>query len=269
MLFKLFLIINIMFFVKEDNVRGGNRGGRSQFNWDDIRLLNNKDRESYLGVTQSIGFLDKGGKWRKRDWYLKDSHKVEKNLDRDKINFEKETLRREEEKLLMQSLGGDYKKHTKSNNKLTDYEWKELMKKEANFNPDEAKMFEFYENDEHKAGLGVKTAISYKTNPYEKGIVNNLTKLEGNVKEDEEKNPYAEASKGIIDTTHNSTRNHVMKGYIKDYIKEKRKNKEEIRQEEKTNRQVEKSKEKKKSKRSRSRSRSRNKDKKSKKDHRK
>ena len=56
------------FFIKDDNVRPGNRGGRDQFKWDDVRMMNNKDRESYLGVSQSIGFLDKGGKWRKRDW---------------------------------------------------------------------------------------------------------------------------------------------------------------------------------------------------------
>ena len=28
-----------------------------------------KDRECYLGASQTLGFLDKGGTWRKRDWY--------------------------------------------------------------------------------------------------------------------------------------------------------------------------------------------------------
>lgn len=52
-------------------VRGGNRGGKDQFKWDDIRLLPYKERECYLGATAVIGFLDKGGRWRKRDWWTK------------------------------------------------------------------------------------------------------------------------------------------------------------------------------------------------------
>lgn len=28
-----------------------------------------KDRECYLGASQKLGYLDKGGKWRKRDWW--------------------------------------------------------------------------------------------------------------------------------------------------------------------------------------------------------
>ena len=53
----------------EGRVRGGTRGGKDQFNWDDIRYLNYKERECYLGASQKIGYLDKGGKWRKGDWY--------------------------------------------------------------------------------------------------------------------------------------------------------------------------------------------------------
>ena len=50
-------------------VRGGNRGGHDQFQWDNVKLMSYKDRECYLGASQTLGFLDKGGKWRKRDWY--------------------------------------------------------------------------------------------------------------------------------------------------------------------------------------------------------
>lgn len=28
-----------------------------------------KDRECYLGASNKVGFLDKGGKWRRKDWY--------------------------------------------------------------------------------------------------------------------------------------------------------------------------------------------------------
>ena len=29
-----------------------------------------KDRECYLGASEMLGYLDKGGKWRKRDWWV-------------------------------------------------------------------------------------------------------------------------------------------------------------------------------------------------------
>ena len=51
-------------------VRGGNRGGRDLFKWEEIRLLPYKERECYLGSTVAIGFLDKGGRWRKKDWWI-------------------------------------------------------------------------------------------------------------------------------------------------------------------------------------------------------
>ena len=50
-------------------VRGGNRGGWDQFKWDDVRLMSYKDREQYLGFSEKLGYLDKGGKWRKKDWW--------------------------------------------------------------------------------------------------------------------------------------------------------------------------------------------------------
>ena len=33
--------------------------------------MNYADRIHYLGQTVTIGYLDKGGKWRKRDWYTR------------------------------------------------------------------------------------------------------------------------------------------------------------------------------------------------------
>lgn len=29
-----------------------------------------RDRECYLGASDKLGYLDKGGKWRKRDWWI-------------------------------------------------------------------------------------------------------------------------------------------------------------------------------------------------------
>jgi hypothetical protein len=164
------------FFINEDNVRPGNRGGRDLFNWNDVRLLNNKDRESYLGVTQSIGFLDKGGKWRKKDWWL--THKGDNNIDKEEIENEKMKIKQEEERLIREKISGKLEKPAvKKEQQLTEYEMKELLKKEANFNAGDAKLTEFYDNDEYKPGLGIKQNISFRTNPYDKNT--DLTKLEG------------------------------------------------------------------------------------------
>jgi hypothetical protein len=49
--------------------RGGVRGGADQFKWDDVRLMPYKERECYLGVSDQLGYLDKGGKWTSTDWW--------------------------------------------------------------------------------------------------------------------------------------------------------------------------------------------------------
>jgi len=55
-------------------IRGGNRGGWSLFEWEKVRERPYRDREMYLGNSAKIGVLDKGGKWRKKDWYLHKNH---------------------------------------------------------------------------------------------------------------------------------------------------------------------------------------------------
>ena len=50
-------------------LRGGTRGGRDQFSWEDVMAQPYKAREVYLGVSSKIGVLDKGGKFRKKDFY--------------------------------------------------------------------------------------------------------------------------------------------------------------------------------------------------------
>ena len=47
------------------------KGGTKEFNWDNVRNMSYKDRECFLGYTTKIGYLDKGGKWKKRDWWTK------------------------------------------------------------------------------------------------------------------------------------------------------------------------------------------------------
>ena len=53
----------------KEPIKPSMKGGTADFNWEDVRYMNYKDRECYLGYTVKIGFLDKGGKWKKKDWW--------------------------------------------------------------------------------------------------------------------------------------------------------------------------------------------------------
>jgi hypothetical protein len=95
-------------------VRGGNRGGHDQFEWDNVKLMSYKDRECYLGASATLGYLDKGGKWRRRDWYanIKDGEptgtetKNESEMKRkERLKAEIDLKKREEEALMNFKLG--------------------------------------------------------------------------------------------------------------------------------------------------------------------
>ena len=45
------------------------KGGTKDFDWNNVRQMSYKDRECFLGYTTKIGYLDKGGKWKLRDWW--------------------------------------------------------------------------------------------------------------------------------------------------------------------------------------------------------
>lgn len=47
-----------------------------------MREMPYRDREMYLGNSAVIGVLDKGGKWRKRDWYLKTQKKYNSDVSK-------------------------------------------------------------------------------------------------------------------------------------------------------------------------------------------
>ena len=73
---KYYLVfVQIIFFLllrrMHYEIRPGVRGGRDQFKWDDLKNMKYQDREQYLGFSAKIGYLDKGGKWKKKDWYIK------------------------------------------------------------------------------------------------------------------------------------------------------------------------------------------------------
>ena len=86
------------FFIKEGNIRGGNRGGKNLFNWNDVRLLSSRDRQSYLGSTQALGLMDRGGKWYKRDWWTHYNTPINVYGQKDKLN-NRETLLEEQKEI--------------------------------------------------------------------------------------------------------------------------------------------------------------------------
>ena len=106
------------FFIKESNIRGGNRGGKNIFNWNDVRLLSSRDRQSYLGSTQALGLMDRGGKWYKRDWWTHYNTTVNVYGKKDKLNDkealleEQKEIRLKEREKLNEFIYGKKKKNT-------------------------------------------------------------------------------------------------------------------------------------------------------------
>ena len=106
------------FFIKESNIRGGNRGGKNLFNWNDVRLLSSRDRQSYLGSTQALGLMDRGGKWYKRDWWTHYNTPVNVYGKKDKLNDrealleEQKQIRLKEKEKLNEFIYGKKKKNT-------------------------------------------------------------------------------------------------------------------------------------------------------------
>ena len=124
------------FFIKETNVRGGNRGGKNLFNWDDVRLLSNRDRQSYLGSTQALGLMDRGGKWYRKDWWTHYNNQVNVYGHKDKLNNrtalldEQKEIRKKEKEKLYEFIYGKKKKNNNLSINLNDGEsTKELLSK--------------------------------------------------------------------------------------------------------------------------------------------
>ncbi len=129
-------------------VRGGNRGGRDQFTWEEIRLLPFKERECYLGSTVKMGYLDKGGRWRMRDWWTKGDKYGP--ADKKQMSDELRRVQEEDERRMREALGLETKQVDNTPH-LSQYEINELTKRDRMDIPPP-------EEGERLAGLGFNPA---------------------------------------------------------------------------------------------------------------
>ena len=162
----------------KDYIRGGNRGGADQFKWDDVRLMPYKDREWYLGITDKLGVLDKGGKWKRNDWWVKDNEAADS--DAYELMLEKKLIKAQEEAIMRKNLGlppkpGDKEILDAKNQgtKLKNYEIKELIRKN-DFEGEEQE--DIIRDADKMAGLGFS---KYGGNQYNGEADASITKLEG------------------------------------------------------------------------------------------
>ena len=132
------------FFIKESNIRGGNRGGKNLFNWNDVRLLSSRDRQSYLGATQALGLMDRGGKWYKRDWWTHYNTPVNVYGQKDKLN-NREALLEEQKEIRL-----------KEREKLNEFIYGK-KKKNNNLNLNEAEIFSQHSNQTKSLNLDNKS----------------------------------------------------------------------------------------------------------------
>ncbi|EGR27065.1 multiple myeloma tumor-associated, putative [Ichthyophthirius multifiliis] len=130
-------------------IRDGVRGGRDQFKWDNVRQMTHKDREQYLGQTLKIGFLDKGGKWRKKDWYLKSKGQQQNEIDE---------IQSQDQKRIRIALGLEKEDKNKI---LTEQEQKELLN-QINFGVKNSQNLEGQDDEEEneQQGIGFKTNVA-------------------------------------------------------------------------------------------------------------
>ena len=132
------------FFIKESNIRGGNRGGKNLFNWNDVRLLSSRDRQSYLGSTQALGLMDRCGKWYKRDWWTHYNTPVNVYGQKDKLN-NREALLEEQKEIRL-----------KEKEKLNEFIYGK-KKKNTNLNFNEAEIFSQHSNQTKTLNLDNKS----------------------------------------------------------------------------------------------------------------
>ncbi|GMJ11637.1 hypothetical protein like AT3G52220 [Hibiscus trionum] len=105
--------------------RGGVRGGRDQFSWDDVKV--DKHRENYIGHSLKAPV----GRWQKgKDlhWYARD--KNSKGSDAEALKEEIRRVKEEEEQAMREALGLAPKRSSQpQGNRLDKHELSELVKR--------------------------------------------------------------------------------------------------------------------------------------------
>lgn len=105
--------------------RGGVRGGRDQFSWDDVKA--DKHRENYLGHSLKAPV----GRWQKgKDlhWYARDKKSESLNMDAAKEEIRR--IKEEEEQAMREALGLAPKRSSRpQGNRLDKHEFSELIKR--------------------------------------------------------------------------------------------------------------------------------------------
>jgi hypothetical protein len=151
-------------------IRDGNRGGWSLFEWEKVRDMPYRDREMYLGNSAKLGVLDKGGKWRKKDWYLKRNH-----LEGDELELQRNAAMRRDQDRFNAALGIT----VEEDEKLTPAEMQIMLARIKGGKEDGG----FVENSEGATiGLGFdKTKVEIRAKPSTK--VDNPHRLEGTAEE--------------------------------------------------------------------------------------
>ena len=182
------------FFIKESNIRGGNRGGKNLFNWNDVRLLSSRDRQSYLGSTQALGLMDRGGKWYKRDWWTHYNTPVNVYGKKDKLNDrqalleERKEIRLKEKEKLNEFIYGKKKKNTNIN---IDINKDDILSQHQSIkldNPDN-KSIRKEADTLSRPGLGMNKNINgEKENDEKKQLNNESTKIINKKNDSKDKN---------------------------------------------------------------------------------
>ncbi|KZV57481.1 hypothetical protein F511_35206 [Dorcoceras hygrometricum] len=107
--------------------RGGVRGGRDQFSWDDVKV--DKHRENYLGhsIKAPVGRWQKG---KDLHWYARDNKSQSSNSDA--LKEEIRRIKEEEEQAMREALGLAPKRAAKVlGNRLDKHEFSELIKRSS------------------------------------------------------------------------------------------------------------------------------------------
>lgn len=105
--------------------RGGVRGGRDQFSWDDVKV--DKHRENYLGhsIKAPVGRWQKG---KDLHWYARDKKSLDAEMEAAKEEIKR--IKEQEEQAMREALGLAPKRVSRpQGSRLDKHEYSELVKR--------------------------------------------------------------------------------------------------------------------------------------------